>query len=91
MRVYHAAKHAMRRCSDQKHRHYHLYGGRGIKFLFPDRDSLIKYLLTLHGYDNPELVLDRMDNSGHYEVGNLRFATKSQSQQNKNPFVRTKT
>jgi hypothetical protein len=87
MRIYHAAKHAIRRCTNHDHPNYRLYGGRGIKVLFQDKDVFIKYLVTLPGYDNPSLVLDRINNNGHYEPGNLRFATRSESQRNKNPFT----
>lgn len=58
--------------------HYKDYGGRGIKLYEPwinDAKSFIKYCMTLPGWDNPNLKLDRINNEGNYEPGNLRFTT----------------
>lgn len=77
-----AAKNAFNRCNDSKSKQYHDYGGRGIKVCFVDVISFVKHLLTLEGYDNLELVIDRIDNNGHYEVGNLRFTTRLESSRN---------
>ena len=43
----------------------------------------MEYLLTLPGCDNEELVLDRIENDGHYEPGNLRFVTHKESAANR--------
>lgn len=43
----------------------------------------VEHLVTLPGYDNPELVIDRINNNGNYEPGNLRFATWSESNYNR--------
>ena len=78
-----AVKHAMNRCNNSKHPKYNDYGGRGICVKFLDRSSFIGHLLTLDGHDNPSLVLDRINNDGHYEEGNLRFTTCFQSIHNR--------
>lgn len=77
-----AAQNAISRCTDPTHRRYDDWGGRGIKVCFSDKDSFVEYLLTLPGYDDLSLVIDRMDNNKHYEVGNLRWIDRSESQRN---------
>lgn len=77
-----AAWSAISRCTNQEYPRYRDYGGRGIKVTFTDKVEFFEYLLTLQGHDNFNLVLDRIDNDGNYEVGNLRFVTRSESQRN---------
>jgi hypothetical protein len=76
---------AIRRCSNKEYPQFHDYGGRGIKVKFTNRDSFIEHLATLLGHDDLSLVIDRIDNDGNYEAGNLRFVTRSVSQQNQRP------
>lgn len=70
------------RCETRPHPRY---GGRGIR-LHPewvkDRAAFLRYLITLPGWDNPDLEIDRINNDGHYEPGNLRFVTRSENMQN---------
>lgn len=83
------ASHAIARCTDQSHPHWKYYGGRGIKVCaewVDDVGKFIDYLLGLEGHDDPSKVLDRIDNNGNYEPGNLRFASRSVSQKNKGPY-----
>lgn len=40
------------------------------------------YLMTLDGYDNPSLTIDRIDNNAGYVPGNLRFADRNTQLQN---------
>ena len=78
-----AAKDATWRCTNPTHKRYHDWGGRGIKVQFTDRIEFIEHLLTLPGHDDLTLTLDRINNDGHYEPGNLRFVSRSESQRNK--------
>jgi hypothetical protein len=39
--------------------------------------------MTLDGWDNPKLELDRIDVNKGYEPNNLRFVTRSQNQRNR--------
>lgn len=73
---------AVARCTDESHPRYRDWGGRGIKVKFDNLQQFVEYLLTLPGHDNPKLFLDREDNDGHYEAGNLRFVTPSESKYN---------
>ena len=61
------------------------YALRGIEVYPPwreDRKAFLKYLVSLDGWENPELEIDRINNEGDYEPGNLRFTTRSTQQQN---------
>lgn len=71
------------RCENPKAQTYHHYGGRGIQVGFADRKEFLRYIITLDGWDQPDLELDRVDNNGNYEIGNLRFATRSKNAANK--------
>ena len=79
----HAAWNARRRCINTLDAHYEEYGGRGIEFRFQDVPSCVAYLLTLPGHDDLRLWIDRINNDGHYEVGNIRFNTRGDSQRNR--------
>jgi len=71
----------IRRCEEPKRKDFKDYGGRGIRVC--DR---------WHDFDNfyadmgvrPALMqLDRIDNNGNYEPGNVRWATPAQQTRNK--------
>lgn len=69
---------AKSRCNNPNNKSYANYGGRGIKFLFESYSDFEKEL----GQRPPHYTLDRINNNGHYEVGNIRWASKKE--QNKN-------
>ncbi len=73
---------AQSRCTCPTNAAYDLYGGRGIKFLFA---SFEEFLSHIGPKPSPELELDRIDNGGHYEIGNVRWATLSQQNKNRRP------
>lgn len=78
VRMRRCVRNVVMRCCNPKNPRYKDYGGRGIRIFRPwlrDRLAFVKYLLSLHGHDNPELSLDRINVNGHYEPGNLRFTT----------------
>lgn len=78
--VYHDAK---RRCNNPKHHSYHNYGGRGIQFKFNSFEEWLDHMGPRpSGYE-----MDRIDNNGHYEIGNLRWADFSTQQKNKRMYV----
>lgn len=79
-------RNAIGRCTSEKHPQYHRYGGRGIRVQEPwlkNWREFAKYLQTLPGWNVPGLVMDRINNDGHYEPGNLRFVTYAESATNK--------
>src|SRR5258708_1547249 len=70
---YTAWDNARNRCStNPKVRYWKDYGGRGIKFLFTNFEQFFK---ELGPRPSPEHSVDRIENDGHYEPGNVRWAT----------------
>jgi hypothetical protein len=77
---------AKNRCENPDHPSYRRYGGRGIKFQFASFEEFITEVGPRpSGTDKKGAALysiDRINNDGHYENGNLRWATKSQQMKN---------
>lgn len=67
----------LRRCNDPEMVCYPRYGGRGIRCKFYSVEEFSKYILRELGDRPPGLTLDRINNDGHYEPGNLRWATRA--------------
>jgi len=67
------------RCNNPERSNYKYYGGRGVKCLFKDAGEFIGYVINVLRYNTyeeiKELQIDRIDNDGHYEAGNIRFTT----------------
>ncbi len=62
---------AKMRCkSPQAYVKWHNYGGRGIEFRF---SSFEEFYADVGEKPSPGLSLDRIDNNGHYEPGNVRW------------------
>lgn len=70
---------AKQRCTNPNNPGYKNYGGRGIEFRFK---SFEEFYAEVGPRPSPELTLDRINNDGHYEPGNLRWATWSQNLNN---------
>lgn len=61
------------RCQASSHPKHQNYGGRGIRVKFKDKRELFLYLKSLHPAKEWEgYQIDRIDNNGHYEAGNIR-------------------
>ncbi len=65
------------RCKDRGNPKYHRYGGRGIKVLVARKDFIVWYIQRASG--RLDLTIDRIDNDGHYEFGNLQLITQSEN------------
>lgn len=64
------------RCTNPKSVAFHRYGGRGIQFRFPSPNAAAHWIAENLGLQSRLMDLDRIDNDGHYEPGNLRWAHK---------------
>lgn len=71
------------RCSSPKYHAYHRYGGRGIKCLLKSSDEFIDYILNSLKVNPRGLRIDRIDNNGNYEPGNIRFVTHKENCNNR--------
>ncbi len=84
---YRAYANAKSRCNNPKMRRYNRYGGRGIKFLF---NSYEEFLAEVGRKPSPKYTLNRIDNNGHYEKGNLEWTTYSKQNSNREPYRKGK-
>ena len=75
---YYSYRGAKARCNNPNNPKFGDYGGRGIKFLL----TSVAQLLDEIGRKPKGMTLDRIDNDGHYELGNLRWATAKQQRAN---------
>ena len=79
--AYYSAKN---RCENPTVHNYHRYGGRGIKCLFKSKSEFINYVLKeIFKVKLDNLQMDRIDNDGNYEKGNIRFITAKENGNNK--------
>lgn len=70
---------ARQRCTNAKHKAWKHYGGRGIEFRFNTVAEACLWLIENFGLPKKGMTLDRIDNDGHYEPGNLRYSTQRQN------------
>jgi len=79
---------AFQRCTNTKSPAYAYYGGRGITFGFASTAMMSDWILTNLGPPLEGQSLDRINTNGHYEPGNLRWATLAQQMKNRNSWRR---
>lgn len=67
--------HLRARCLNPNNKSYANYGGRGIEVRY---ESFAAFLADVGPRPSAEYSIDRIDNDGHYEPGNVRWATASE-------------
>lgn len=92
----------VRRCHNSETHNYHLYGGRGVQVYEPWRDDPVAFIEWIEANIGPRpdgitkggvpvYTLDRIENNGNYEPGNLRWATWKQQKNNQRAPRKRKT
>jgi hypothetical protein len=69
------------RCKNKNAKEYKNYGGRGIEVLYKNFEEFLDDV----GYAPVGGWIDRIDNNGHYAVGNCKWSTPTEQQKNKRP------
>jgi hypothetical protein len=82
-RIYYIWADMVGRCTRPTHARYANYGGRGISVC--DSWRAFENFYAYMGDKPLGLSLDRIDNDGNYEPGNVRWATGSQQARNRRP------
>ena len=74
------------RCCNENTKYYKFYGGRGITVCDEWKDNFqafYDYVSQLSHYGEEGYTLDRINNEGNYEPGNVRWATKKEQASNR--------
>lgn len=84
-RIYHTWNHVKDRCLNPSNNVFRHYGGRGITICEEWKNSFqafYDHVSQLPHFGEKGYSIDRINNDGNYEPGNVRWATRSE--QNKN-------
>lgn len=85
-RIYITWRNMMLRCHNPSHKSHEGYGSRGIRVCDDWKvsvESFCAYVSQLPHYGEKDRTLDRINNNGNYEPGNVRWATATEQNRNK--------
>lgn len=75
----------LNRCNNEKSVPYKYYGARGIQVCDRWKNSFYDFIADMGERPTPSHSVERINNDGHYEPGNCRWATKLEQVMNKRP------
>lgn len=79
----------IQRCTNNKNKDFEHYGGRGITVYTEwrkDFSAFFAYVSQLPHFSEDGYSLDRINNDGNYEPGNVRWATRIEQNNNRRPY-----
>jgi hypothetical protein len=83
MHEYYAWQSMIQRCTRATHPKFNLYGGRGIMVCDRWRHSFLNFFKDIGPRPHVGLSIDRINNDGNYEPGNVRWADATTQARNK--------
>lgn len=81
------------RCYNSNENNYERYGGRGIRVCEEWKNSYQEwydYVSSLENFGELGRTLDRIDNNGNYEPGNMKWSTWVEQNNNRRPARKRK-